>query len=197
MCHVRLRSMARRTCVSMTAGLCLYQCRESHVPHASRGEQNRGNQTMKRRSLLQSTAALATLVSPHARAQEPKKIALWHIYARDFDMIHLGIKLFNQANNGYVIEPRLIPYVQINPELIRAIATDSPPDLVVINDPDIASYASQGQFLDLTGRVANSKRIGAASFYKGPNTSDHWRGRRYAVAREMNAISLYINDDMF
>jgi multiple sugar transport system substrate-binding protein len=152
---------------------------------------------MKRRNLLQSAAALATLVSTPARAQEPKKIALWHIYARDFDMIHLGIRLFNQANNGYVIEPRLIPYVQINPELIRAIATDSPPDLVVINDPDIASYASQGQFLDLTDRVANSKRIGAASFYKGPNTSDHWRGRRYAVAREMNAISLYINDDMF
>ncbi len=152
---------------------------------------------MRRRDLLKTAAALATPVTSPVRAAEPKKIALWHIYARDFDMIHLGIRLFNEANNGYIIEPRLIPYVQINPELIRAIATDSPPDLVVINDPDIASYASQGQFLDLTDRVAKSPRIGAASFYKGPNTSDHWRGRRYAVAREMNAISLYINDDMF
>jgi multiple sugar transport system substrate-binding protein len=152
---------------------------------------------MQRRALLKSTAALATITATRARGAEAKKISLWHIYARDFDMIHLGIKLFNEANTDYQIEPRLIPYVQINPELIRAIATDSPPDLVVINDPDIASYASQGQFLDLTDRVANSSRIGAASFYKGPNTSDHWRGRRYAVAREMNAISLYINDDMF
>ncbi|MBI3514153.1 MAG: extracellular solute-binding protein [Proteobacteria bacterium] len=152
---------------------------------------------MHRRSLLKSAAALATLAVSRARAAEPKKIALWHIYARDFDMIHLGIKLFNEANNGYVIEPRLIPYVQINPELIRAIATDSPPDLVVINDPDIAGYSSQGQFLDLTDRVAKSARINASSFYKGPSTSDHWRGRRYAVAREMNALSLYINDDLF
>ena len=148
-------------------------------------------------TLLKSAAAVAALGTPRVRAAEPKKIALWHIYARDFDMIYLGIKMFNEANNGYVIEPRLIPYVQINPELIRAIATDSPPDLVVINDPDIASYSSQGQFLDLTDRVAKSSRIGASSFYKGPNTSDHWRGRRYAVAREMNALSLYINDDMF
>ena len=152
---------------------------------------------MLRRNLLKSAAAVAALGAPRVRAAEPKKIALWHIYARDFDMIYLGIKMFNEANNGYVIEPRLIPYVQINPELIRAIATDSPPDLVVINDPDIASYSSQGQFLDLTDRVAKSSRIGASSFYKGPNTSDHWRGRRYAVAREMNALSLYINDDMF
>ena len=30
-------------------------------------------------------------------------------------MIYLGIKMFNEANIGYVIEPRLIPYVQINP----------------------------------------------------------------------------------
>jgi hypothetical protein len=152
---------------------------------------------MLRRNLLKSAAAVAALGAPRVRAAEPKKIALWHIYARDFDMIYLGIKMFNEANNGYVIEPRLIPYVQINPELIRAIATDSPPDLVVINDPDIASYSSQGQFLDLTDRVAKSSRIGASSFYKGPATSDHWRGRRYAVAREMNALALYINDDMF
>jgi multiple sugar transport system substrate-binding protein len=152
---------------------------------------------MLRRNLLKLTAVGAALGASRVRAAEPRKIALWHIYARDFDMIHLGIKLFNEANNGYVIEPRLIPYVQINPELIRAIATDSPPDLVVINDPDIASYSSQGQFLDLTERVAKSSRIGAPNFYKGPSTSDHWRGRRYAVAREMNALSLYINDDMF
>jgi multiple sugar transport system substrate-binding protein len=152
---------------------------------------------MLRRDLLKTTAVLGAAAAVPARAAEPKTISLWHIYARDFDMIYLGIKQFNEANNGYRIEPRLIPYVQINPELIRAIATDSPPDLVVINDPDIASYASQGQFIDLTDRVARSTRIGAGSFYKGPNTSDHWRGKRYAVAREMNAISLYINDDMF
>jgi multiple sugar transport system substrate-binding protein len=153
---------------------------------------------MLRRNMLIGSAALtAASLGAGSRAAEPKKIALWHIYAREFDMIHLGIKLFNEAGNGYQIEPRLIPYVQINPELIRAIATGTPPDLVVINDPDIASYSSQGQFTDLTDRVQNSTRIAAANFFKGPATSDHWRGRRFAVAREMNALALYINDDMF
>src|SRR4051794_4066119 len=102
-----------------------------HRAHRVVNTNNGGKPTMLRRDLLKSTAALATLAAPRARAAEPKKIALWHIYARDFDMIHLGIRMFNEANNGYVIEPRLIPYVQINPELVRAIATDSPPDLVV------------------------------------------------------------------
>jgi len=150
---------------------------------------------MQRRVVLIGSTALAT--AGRAHAAEPKTISLWHIYAREFDMIHLGIKLFNEANNGFRIEPRLIPYVQINPELIRAIATSTPPDLVVVNDPDVAGYASQGQFTDLTDRVAQSTRIGAANFFKGPATSDQWHGRRFAVAREMNALALYINDDLF
>lgn len=151
---------------------------------------------MKRRDLLIASAATAATAG-RARAAEPKKVALWHIYNREFDMIHLGIKIFNESQKDYQVEQRVLPYGQINPELVRAIATDSPPDLVVINDPDIASYSSQGQFLDITDRVAKSSRIGAASFFKGPANSDHWQGRRYAVAREMNSLSLYINDDMF
>ena len=149
---------------------------------------------MQRRDVLIGSAALA---AGRARAAEPTTISLWHIYARDFDMIHLGIKLFNDANNGYRIEPRLIPYVQINPELIRAIATSTPPALGGLNEPDVANYASQGQFTDITDRVAKSPRIGAANFFKGPATSDQWRGKRFAVAREMNALGLYINDDLF
>ena len=141
---------------------------------------------MKRRDVLIGSAALAA--SGHARGAEPTTISLWHIYAREFDMIHLGIKLFNEANNGYRIEPRLIPYVQINPELIRAIATSSPPDLVLVNDPDVAGYASQGQFTDLTDRVMKSTRIGAANFFKGPATSDQWSGKRYAVERDRKSV---------
>jgi multiple sugar transport system substrate-binding protein len=154
---------------------------------------------MKRRDLLKGTAATAAtaLTGAKASAQAAKKVALWHIYSRDFDMIHLGIRLFNERQKEYVIEPRVIPYVQIVPELVRAIATGSPPDLVTINDPDVASYSSQGQFTDITDRVAKSSRVGAQNFFKGPATSDQWRERRYAVAREVNALCLYINDDLF
>jgi multiple sugar transport system substrate-binding protein len=155
---------------------------------------------MQRRELLIGSAATLAATTPllrRARAAEPRRVTMWHIYSREYDMIHLGIKRFNESQSEYVLEQRIIPYVQINPELVRALATNTPPDLVVINDPDIASYSSQGQFVDITERVAASTRIGAQNFFKGPATSDQWHGRRFAVAREMNAISLYINDDMF
>jgi multiple sugar transport system substrate-binding protein len=156
---------------------------------------------MRRRDfLLKTTAAMALADAPlcmPALAQQQKTVTLWHIYNNESDMIHLGIKKFNDAQNGYLIEQRLVPYTQINPELVRAIATGSPPDLVVINDPDLASYSSQGQFTDLTDRVAASKVIDESKYFKGPQTSDRWKGRRYSVAREVNTLALYYNADMF
>ena len=151
---------------------------------------------MRRREFLLQTAAAVVLAEP-VLAQQPKTVTLWHIYNNESDMIHFGIKKFHEAQSAYRIEQRLVPYVQINPELIRAIATGSPPDLIVINDPDLASYASQGQFTDLTDRVAGSKVIDAGKYFKGPQTSDRWKGRQFSVAREVNTLGLYYNADMF
>jgi multiple sugar transport system substrate-binding protein len=151
---------------------------------------------MRRRDFILQTAAI-TLINAPALAQQPKTVSLWHIYNNESDMIHLGLKKFHESQNEYRVEQRLVPYVQINPELIRAIATGSPPDLIVINDPDLASYASQGQFTDLTDRIAASKVIDASKYFKGPQTSDRWKGRQYSVAREVNTLGLYYNADMF
>lgn len=152
---------------------------------------------MQRRKFLLGAAAGSLLAAPSVRAQQPRVISLWHIWNRESDMIHVVVRRFNESNNGYRIEPRLVPYVQMNPELIRAIAAGSPPDLVAINDPDVASYASQGQLLDLTDLVQRSRLIDMQKFYPGPQTSSQWRGRRYTVAREVNTLALYYNADMF
>jgi multiple sugar transport system substrate-binding protein len=153
---------------------------------------------MRRRDfLLRTAAAGAALAHAPAFAQAPKVVSIWHIYNNDTDMIHLGIKKFHETQTAYRIEQRLVPYVQINPELIRALATGSPPDLVVINDPDLASYSSQGQFTDLTDRIAASKVIDVSRYFKGPQTSDKWKGRQYSLAREVNTLGLYYNVEMF
>jgi multiple sugar transport system substrate-binding protein len=152
---------------------------------------------LQRRKFLLGAAAGSLLAAPAVRAQQPRVVSLWHIWNRESDMVHVAIRRFNEANNGYRIEPRLVPYVQINPELIRAIAAGSPPDLVAINDPDVASYASQNQLLDLTDMIAQSRVIDIQKFYRGPQTSSQWRGKRYTVAREVNTLALYYNVDMF
>ena len=152
---------------------------------------------VSRRTILAGAALGPLLAAPPVLSQQPRVVSVWHIWNRDTDMIHVGVRRFNEANNGYRIEPRLVPYVQMNPELIRAIATGSPPDLVAINDPDVAGYASQGQLIDLTDRIQRSRAIDISKFFRGPQTSGQWRGKRYTVAREVNTLALYYNADMF
>ena len=151
---------------------------------------------MRRRSLLIATAGGVLLTARHARADK-QKVTLWHIYNRESDMIHSGIRLFNEQSADYQIEQRLVPYGQIEPELIRASATGSPPDLVTINDPDVTAFAAQGLLTDLTEHVATSKLIDMSVYYKGLQASGVWKGRRYSVARETNTLALYYNADMF
>ena len=151
---------------------------------------------MMSRKLLMGIAIASGLMMTAAAAQT-KVVTLWHPYNFETDMIHYGIKSFNESQTEYRIEPRLVPYTALNAEVIKAIATGTPPDLMTINDPIVASFSSQGQLTDITDRVANSKLINLSYYYKGPLASSQWKGRRYSIPREVNAIALYYNADMF
>jgi multiple sugar transport system substrate-binding protein len=149
-----------------------------------------------RRSFLAGTAAAAGLSATAARA-EPTTVSLWHVFNLETDMIYPGMKAFNASQSEYRIEPRLVPSVQMVTELIRAIATGSVPDLVTIDSPIVASFSAQGTLTDLTDKVAQSKFIKPAVYFKGPWASGQWRGKTYAVPRDANTLGLYYNADLF
>jgi len=150
---------------------------------------------MSTRNLLAGLAVASCLIAGEAMAQ--KVITLWHPYNAETDMIHYGIKSFNESQKDYRIEARLVPYTQLTAEMIKAVATGTPPDLVTLNDPVVASFASQDQLVDITERIKNSKVINLSVYFKGPQTSGVWQGKRYSIAREVNALALYYNADLF
>src|SRR5215468_10595207 len=102
------------------------------------------------------------LLSSHAVMAQPKPVALWHVFNLETDMIHGGIKSFNETQTAYRIDARLVP------ELIKAVATGAVPDLVTLDNPVVASFASQGTLLDLTERVAASAVVKPSVYFKGP-----------------------------
>ena len=83
------------------------------------------------------------------------------------------------------------------PELIKAIATGSVPDLVTLDNPFVASFAAQGSLLDLSDRVGKSKLIKPDVYFKGPWASGIWKSRIFAVPRDANTLALCYNADMF
>jgi multiple sugar transport system substrate-binding protein len=150
---------------------------------------------MLRRSLVLLMSLLG--LSAGAALAQPKPISLWHVFNLETDMIYGGIKSFNESQTAYRIDARLVPANQLAAELIKAIATGSVPDLVTLDNPVVASFASQGTLLDLTDRVAASKVVRPAVYFKGPWASGQWKGRTYAVPRDANTLVLCYNADMF
>jgi len=149
---------------------------------------------MLRRVVLAAVVALF-LLPGLAAAQKP--ITLWHVFNLDTDIIYIGIKSFNESQKTYRIEPRLVPANQLSAELIKAIATGSVPDLVTMDNPNVASFAAQGSLTDLTDRVNTSALIKPEAYFKGPWASGVWKGRFYAVPRDANTLALCYNTDMF
>src|SRR6516162_9015393 len=101
-----------------------------------------GGSAMMLRSLV-GIAAFA-LLSAGPVSAEPKTVTIWHVFNLETDMIHGGIKAFNGSQQEYRVEPRILPGTQIVTELIKAIATGSPPDLVTIDNPVVPSFSAQG-----------------------------------------------------
>jgi multiple sugar transport system substrate-binding protein len=149
-----------------------------------------------RARLLASVLAALGMWAGVANAQ-PKTITVWHVFSLETDIIHAGIKAFNESQKDFRVEPRIVPGPQITTELIKAIAAGSVPDLVTIDNPIVASFSAQGVLTDLTDRVAKSSLVKPDVYFKGPWDSVMWKGRIYGVPRDANTLALYYNADMF
>jgi multiple sugar transport system substrate-binding protein len=143
------------------------------------------------------SVAIALVLSTSLASAEPKTVTLWHVFNLDTDMIHGGIKAFNESQSEYRVEARILPGPQIAPELIKSIAAGAPPDLVTLDNPVVASFSAEGTLTDLTDRVAKSTLVKPDIYLKGPWASILWKGRIFGVPRDANTIALYYNADMF
>ncbi|MFI5013088.1 MAG: ABC transporter substrate-binding protein [Hyphomicrobiales bacterium] len=141
--------------------------------------------------------AAAVMLSTGAAVAEPKTVTVWHVFNLETDMIHTGIKAFNESQSEYRVEPRILPGPQIGTEFIKAVATGSVPDLITIDNPVVPSFSAQGVLEELSDRIKQSKAIKPDIYFKGPWDSVVWKGKVYGVPRDANTLALYYNADMF
>lgn len=110
----------------------------------------------------------------------------WNL-AREFDEKEPNIK----------VEYRLIQFDDVVSEAMRAYSTGQAPDIIAIDNPEHALFASRGAFLDLTDRIAKSSVIRKENYFPGPLNSVTWKDKLYGVPKATNTIALYYNADMF
>ena len=100
-----------------------------------------------RRTALALSIAAAAFVTAPTCAQT---ITMWHIFGAPTEPGLVNIKRWNDANPTAQIDHKFIPFGQLSQQLIKGIATGDVPDLITIDNPTTASFATQGALEDLT-----------------------------------------------
>jgi multiple sugar transport system substrate-binding protein len=150
-----------------------------------------------RKIMLLGAVALASvsIFGLSARAEDTT-ITVWSL-DKDIQPAPNLIKQFNALNNGIKVEYREIQFDDVVSESMRAYSTGKAPDIIAIDNPDHALFASHGAFLDLTDMISKSTVIKPANYFPGPLKSATWDGKYYGVPKATNTIALYYNKDLF
>jgi len=136
----------------------------------------------------------ATLLSTAAFAQSTT-LTMWTESSNAPEAVFA--KEFSDMDNGITIDVREVRFDDLVAETLRAFATRSNPDIISIDNPDHAAFASRGAFLDLASRIDTSDQIDLDNYFDGPRSSFTWDGGVYGIPRASNTIALYYNKDMF
>ena len=151
---------------------------------------------MKKFSITLLAIVLFVVLGFSAFAAEKKTVEFWSYVPLDNPGLYLYIDKFNQSQDEINIEAKFIPFAEFKRQLTVALVGGTPPDCVLVDNPDFAAYIDMGAFEALDDRIADWE-YGKDDFYPGPWASATWEGKQYGIPFETNTLVLFYNVDMF
>ena len=113
----------------------------------------------------------------------------WETIGHQKALDHI-ITEFNNKQSAIKVSAKYVPFADFKKQLSIGAAASELPDLVILDNPDHASYASMGIFADITGK------FDVSTYYPGPVNSCTLNGRLYGVPFGSNDLVLFYNEDM-
>lgn len=145
-----------------------------------------------------ATASPAVTENPTVTpAAEKKTITLWYYWENQMQQQTLASVLdtYNSSQNNVTVQTKYIPFADFKKQLSIGVVSDALPDIVIIDNPDHAAYASMGIFADLTDKLKDWPDM--QQYYQGPINSCTLDGKLYGLPFGSNCLMLYYNTDMF
>lgn len=119
-------------------------------------------------------------------------VTIWYYWETEGHQEALDhiIGAFNSSQDNISVEAKYVPFADFKKQLSIGASADELPDIVILDNPDHASYAAMGIFADLTGR------FDVSTYYEGPVNSCSLDGKLYGVPFGSNDLLLFYNEDM-
>ena len=104
-------------------------------------------------------------------------VTIWYYWETEGHQAALNhiIEEFNNQQDEITVEAKYVPFADFKKQLSVGASAGELPDLVILDNPDHASYAAMGIFADLTGR------FDVSTYYDGPVNSCTLDGKLYGV----------------
>lgn len=123
-----------------------------------------------------------------------KALKIWTYLSGNEQKVFEGqIKKYEEAN-GVKIEAEFIPFGDYKKQLSVAIGAGSLPDIIMIDNPDHAAFASMGVFADITDKM--NKWDEKDKYFSGPMKSTMLDGKYYGIPFTSNCLALFYNKKM-
>ncbi|MDD3206444.1 MAG: ABC transporter substrate-binding protein [Lachnospiraceae bacterium] len=119
-------------------------------------------------------------------------VTIWYYWETEGHQAALNkiIDDYNASQEGVKVEAKYVPFADFKKQLSIGASADELPDLVILDNPDHASYAAMGIFADITGK------FDVSNYYDGPVNSCTLDGKLYGVPFGSNCLCLFYNEDM-
>lgn len=149
---------------------------------------------MKKATAILTSAMLAAgmLTGAVSASAAEQDITLWYYWETEGHQKALNAMIdeYNESQDNYNLTAKYVPFADFKKQLSIGASASELPDLVILDSPDHASYASMGIFADITGK------FDVSNYYEGPVASATLDDVLYGVPFGCNCLSLYYNQDM-
>lgn len=99
-----------------------------------------------------------------------------------------------QEENNCTVKAEYFAFGDYKKQISTAMTADSLPDIIMLDNPDFAAYASMGVFLDITDKMAAWDAT--PNYFEGPLKSAVYDGKNYGIPITSNCLALFYNQDM-
>lgn len=131
-----------------------------------------------------------------ASTGEKTPVIIWYYWetVKHQQTLDKVIKAYNSSQEQIEISAKYVPFADFKKQLSIGATASKLPDIVIMDSPDMASYASMGIFADLTDKLKDWD--GLSQYYEGPLNSCKLDGKLYGIPFGSNCLALFYNEDM-
>ncbi len=118
----------------------------------------------------------------------------WSVPAQGATLAAL-FKQYEQLHPNITIQRTAVPFASLLPKADQEAASHTLPNLLALDNPNVAAFASTGALTQLDAYMQGS--LSDADFYAGPLQTMKYQNKTYSIPVGNNDLALYYNIKLF